>query len=357
MLNKFVWCKFSDCDLSDTFFDSLKNDYEEFPIWFGKKVSEDTKAFIYKDDKGVKAFLYLKEESEEINLLDRILPKENRLKIGTLKLSDDVQGQRLGEGAIGVALWYWQKMNVNQVYLTVFEKHVKLINMIELYGFIWVGNNKRGERLYLKDKRSLCYDSPYTSFPFINPCFDRCGYIPINEDYHDTLFPYSELYNTRQETEENAAANGMTKVFIATPNSRLDYEQGEPILIYRKHTGIGQATYKSVITSFCTITRQTNIKINDLEIVPFDEFIKIVGNKTVYNEIQLKNIYNKRNVVVLEMLYNGYFGKGKNITHKTLKENGWFEGYPYLNKLSKDQFKSILEMGGKNVQNIIINKP
>ncbi|QNU66007.1 hypothetical protein EHE19_014100 [Ruminiclostridium herbifermentans] len=147
----------------------------------------------------------------------------------------------------------------------------------------------------------------------------------------------------------------MTKVFIATPTSKLGYLPGEPVLIYRRHTGEGPATYKSVITSFCTIIKQINIKQMGREIIGYNEFVKIIGNKSVFNEIELRNIYNKSNVVVLELLYNGYLGKGNNINHKTLKQNGWFEGYPYTNKLSKEQFKRILEMGGKNVQDIIID--
>jgi hypothetical protein len=53
--------------------------------------------------------------------------------------------------------------------------------------------------------------------------------------------------------------------------------------------------------------------------------------------------------------YNGYFGKGKNVNHATLKSNGFFNDYPYINKLTMSQFIKVLEMGGKNVQNIIIN--
>ncbi|HVJ47911.1 hypothetical protein [Desulfitobacterium sp.] len=37
MPGKFQWCKFSDVDLNDPFFYSLKNDYSEFPNWFAKK--------------------------------------------------------------------------------------------------------------------------------------------------------------------------------------------------------------------------------------------------------------------------------------------------------------------------------
>lgn len=113
--------------------------------------------------------------------------------------------------------------------------------------------------------------------------------------------------------------------------------------------------FDSLKNEFCSITKQIDIKSNNRPILSLDEFKKIVGNKTVYNENDLENIYNKSNVVVLEMLYNGYFGKGKNITHRTLCENGLFEGYPYTNKLTKDEFIRVLEMGGKNVQDIIIN--
>lgn len=79
MLSKFKWCIFSECNLADTFFDSLKNDYEEFPIWFHKKAVENANAFVYETDDKIKAFVYLKEENEEIPLSSKKLPKENRL--------------------------------------------------------------------------------------------------------------------------------------------------------------------------------------------------------------------------------------------------------------------------------------
>ena len=175
MLSKFKYCKFSKCNLEDSFFDSLKNDYAEFSIWFQKKISQDESAFVFEDNNKIKAFVYLKEENEEVLLVDSKLPKERRLKIGTLKLADDIQGQRLGEGAIGVALWQWQRIKVNQVYITVFERHTKLISMLEQFGFNHLGNNSRGEKIYIKDKRALSYVTPYIAFPYINNKIDRCG--------------------------------------------------------------------------------------------------------------------------------------------------------------------------------------
>ena len=56
------------------------------------------------------------------------------------------------------------------------------------------------------------------------------------------------------------------------------------------------------------------------------------------------------------MLYNGYFGAGHNVNHATLKEYGLFDKHPYLIELSKDNILEILRLGGKDVQDIIINK-
>ena len=111
MAGKFLWKEFSNIDLSDHFFDSLKADYVEFPIWFQKKADFGEKALVFEDEEGIGAFVYLKrEEAESITLKDKAdLPAINRIKIGTFKLSERFRGQRLGEGAIGVALWYWQK--------------------------------------------------------------------------------------------------------------------------------------------------------------------------------------------------------------------------------------------------------
>ena len=119
--------RFSDCDLGDPFFDSLKEDYLKFPTWFGKKAEDGTEAYVSIDDGRIQAFVYIKEEHGEA-VGD--LPAEDRLKIGTLKICSDFKGQRLGEGGIGLALWEWQRSPYQQIYLTVYPKHDDLIGLI-----------------------------------------------------------------------------------------------------------------------------------------------------------------------------------------------------------------------------------
>lgn len=231
LAGKFKWQQFSEVDLNDDFFVSLKTDYPEFIDWFHKKQSENKNALIYNDEDGIGAFLYLKRENEEIKLSDITLPCTKRLKIGTLRLAERIRKQRLGEGALGVALWYWRETNYDEIYVTVFEKHTELINLFLRFGFICAGKNSRGEGIYIKNCKSLDYSDPYKCFPFINSKFIKSGIIPINDIYHDRLFPYSELAGNMQEIIEATAGNGITKIYIGSPFTSLHYFVGEPIFI------------------------------------------------------------------------------------------------------------------------------
>ena len=355
MSGKFVWKKFAEVDVNDVFFESLKADYVEFTDWFQKKSSANENALVFSDEQGVGAFIYLKRENEPIELIDKTLPSSHRLKIGTLKLSERIKGVRLGEGAIGVSLWYWQKAKLDEVYITVFDRHDDLVNLLCRFGFINEGKNKRGESVYIKKRSTIDYSDSYKSFPFIDSNFVKAGIIPINEDFHDRLFPYSELKGNTNDVEEETAGNGITKVYIGSPYTAMHYSVGEPVFIYRIHTGNEPKTYKSAITSFCTITKIDIIKDNGKIIVSLDDFIKNAGNKTIFTKEELSERYKKKNVVMLEMVYNGFFGKGKNVIHRDLNNNGLFQGHPYNIELTKQQFIQVLNMGGADVQNIIVN--
>lgn len=356
MAGKFQWRKFADVDISDSFFDTLKKDYKEFPEWYAKKSIEGEKTLIFEDEKGVGAFLYLKIENESLELVDEVLPAKERIKIGTLRLAERFRGLRLGEGALGVALWKWQEQKVEEIYVTVFEKHEELINLFTRFGFLCIGKNNRGECVYLKSRKIIDYADPYKSFPFIAPDFSKAGVIPILESFHDRLFPYSELKGNNKEIEEETAGNGITKVYIGTPSSMMHYAVGEPVVMYRIYGGEVGKQYKSVVTSFCTITKMEIIKSNNRGNMTLSDFIKNAGNKTVFTPDELIEIFNShKNVVMIEMVYNGFFGKGHNVNYKTLKENGLFETYPYNIDYQKKEFIKILEMGDVNVQNVIID--
>lgn len=350
--------RFSDCDISDSFFDSLKADYPGFECWFKSKSDNGATVFVSKNDKGlIEAFVYVKDvECEAVG----DLPAEPRMKIGTIKISSGSERTRLGEGGIGLALWKWQRSPLKQIYLTVYAKQDRLIGLIERYGFVMKGN-KGGECVYLKDKDDLDYSDPeipwLKSFPYLNPDFKRGVYIPIKSVFHDNMFRYSELSNTEQKTEPMPVANGVVKVYVATPFEHIDYRPNDIALIYR--ISETDKSYRSAITSFCTVTNIDWFKRDGKELYgrKYEDFVEAVGNKTVYNEDELKRSFNQKNVCTITLLYNGYFGKGKNVNYQWLKNNGLFEGYPYKILLNPEQVRAILTEGGINEDFAFINKP
>lgn len=358
MVGDFVWAKFGSCNLEDPFFDSFKKAYVEFPVWFKKKTDAGEEALVARDDQGIVAFVYLKAENEPIKLQDRELPAVSRLKIGTFKMADRYQGQRVGEGAMGVALWRWQELRCEEVYATMFDEQEALISLFERFGFRDVGLNERGERIYLRSRKHIDYSDPYVSFPFINPDIKKAGIIPIYAGYHDRLFQYSELKGTKREVEQEAAGNGMTKVFIGFPLQPTAYVAGEPVLIYRV-SNEEPKWFHSCITSYATLTRVDIVKEGGVARISLEDFVQRAGNKTLFERKELEAYHRtKGNIVMLEMVYNGVFGRGHNVTCKELHDAGLFtfEKHPYAIEYSKEQFSEILKMGDKDAKDIVVDQ-
>lgn len=364
MTGKFIHKKFSDININDPFFDSLKQDYPktstsaEFTEWFSRKSIEGKEALVFEDNIGIGAFVNIKPgETEEIVLSNgKILPLDSRLKITTIKIDERFRHQRIGEGALGLTLWAWRDLGDNEIYVTVFPKHENLIFLLKKYGFNYVGNNLNGECVYVKDRRKLDFIDPCKAFPFIDGRMSHAGCLAINMKYHDTMFAYSELANTFQEHVDINVANGLKKVYIGSPYS-LAFNEGDPVLIYRKYTGKGRPGYKSVITSYCIATRIEKIKYQGKFFYSLDKFLHIVGNKSVYSEVELKHRYdNENNLTVIELLYCGYFGAGNNVNWIWLKNNGCWPGtHPMNFRYTRTQFKKILREGNIDVDNVIID--
>lgn len=348
---------FADVNLNDPFFDSLKSDYPEFELWFKGKADKGTNALVYLDGDKIGAFIYLKQETEEIPLQEGVLPAIERIKIGTLKLDESIRNKRLGEGALGLCLWHWRDAAVQQIYVTVYSKQEALIKLLEKFGFYLAGHKENNECVYIKDKNEIDVFNPLLSFPFLPSTFEFGGILPIQAKFHDELFPYSELQNVRfeQSAIENVAGNGVTKIYIATPASILHYYPGEPIIFYRMATENKQ--FRSVVTSYGRITRCSLIRTPYDTKMTYEDYRALIGNKSIFDDGTLLKLYNShKNVYVLEMVYCGFFGAGHNVNFRTLQGMGLFpDQHPYQIKYCKEDFKKILEMGGINVQDAFID--
>lgn len=356
MSGKFERKPFAQIDLNDPFFDSLKKDYPEFEgIWFPKCVAENRTALVFSDEQGLGAFIAMKHETQPIKLQERELPARPRLKISTLLLAPRFRGQRLGEGALGLILWDWQKSGLEEVYVTVFPQHDDLITQLERFGFAPAGHNPRGEWVYLRSRKQIDYSDPYKSFPFISSDFSKGGYLIVDDGYHDTLFPYSELKNTLQEKLNRDAANGISKVYIGQ-QWQAHYRVGEPVFIYRKFTGATGKRYRSCLTSYCVVTDVISVKRRGQPMLSFEAFSRLAGNKSVFTTEDLQEKYdNDFNITVIQMLYCGYFGSGNNINMDWLDKHSLWNlngDHPLTTQLSPRQCETIWREGGIDVDSV-----
>lgn len=348
---------FSEIDINDPLFSSLKADYPEFATaWFPKCIQGKRKALVFYDAAGLGAFVALKREHEPIVLQDGVIPAVPRLKIATLLLAERFRGQRLGEGALGLILWFWQRSKLEEVYVTVFPNHADVIAQLERFGFRVVGHNARGEVIYLRSRRDIDFSDPYKSFPFVSPNFGKGGYLIVNDSYHDTLFPHSELKNTPQEVLDMDAANGVSKVYVGKAWN-VHYRIGEPIFIYRRYTGTeGKPGYRSCLTSYCVVTGVVPVKENGRAKMSFDEFVALAGNKTIFGREELKQRFDDDpNITVVTMLYCGYFGPGHNLNMMWLKEHGLWadeQQYPAQVQLTPAQCRAIWEAAQVKLDNV-----
>ena len=357
MPGKFERKTFAQIDLNDPFFDSLKRDYPEFETtWYPKGVRENREALVFADEYGLGAFIAMKVENEPIHLNGFDLPARARLKISTLRLAERFRGQRLGEGALGLILWDWQRQKLEEVYVTVFPQHTDLITQITRFGFVYMGMNERGEYVYLRSRKNIDFSDPYKAFPFLSPSFSKGGYLIVEDNYHDTLFPYSELKNTFQEQLDIDVANGVSKIYIGN-QWQVHYQVGEPVFIYRKYNGPGVKRYKSCLTSYGIITNVLAVKRNGRALMSFEKFCDTVGNKSIFPvDVLLEKYQNDKNLTVIQLLYCGYFGSGNNINMDWLSNNGMWSSpgiYPANVQLLPSQCAAIWNEGGIDMANVL----
>ena len=140
----FVLKKMEYKDLKDDFFDSFKIDYPEFENWFLKKIKNNDEAFYFFDKNKIIGFIKLKKE------IDSNIGLENEvvLKICSYKLLNE--STCFANNAFFEIFDFTKKNNIKDIYATVFDKHIKLINKMLKLGFDNKGKNDRNELILVK---------------------------------------------------------------------------------------------------------------------------------------------------------------------------------------------------------------
>lgn len=340
---------FSELNLDDSFFDSLKDSYPEFEEWFKKKSANNESAYVFMGENGqVLDFLYLKIEEEEMNDVTPILPSKRRLKVGTFKISP--RGSRRGERFMKKIMDRAIADDVDEIYVTIFPtKNLEyLIKSFEQYGFFHIADKNHGERgceyVLVKNMRQISNDI-VKDYPFVRSAGVEKRILSIRPDYHSRLFPDSILHNEKPYdlVRDISPTNSIHKIYICWMGYVDQLKRGDLLFIYRTSDGLGPANYRSVITSLCTVNEVK--KYNDFK--NEEDFTKYTNQYSIFSENDLRKWYRyKNNFTVIKMLYNVAFTK-KVIRKKLLDEVGMdSDMYWGFCPVSEEQYKHILKLGG-----------
>lgn len=343
---------FSEINLSDSFFDSLKASYAEFDDWFGRKAVEGATAYVqYDPANNIVGFLYLKIEVGALDDIEPIRPNKRRLKVGTFKVNP--HGTRFGERFVKKIMDKAIVENVDEAYVTVFDEHDNLIVLLERYGFINVGTKTTSngiEQVLVKNMRAF-NDDVILDYPLIQSNNRRKFALAIYPEYHTKLFPDSILRNESYNLIEDVShTNSIHKIYICFMRDVNLLREGDIIAIYRTSDNLGPAHYRSVITSICVVEDvKTKRDFNNI-----NEFIQYANTYSIFDRDDLTRWFNQqRNLTVIKMTYN--VALNRRITKQILvDELGVNPEYWGFFRLTDEQFIRLIERG-QVYENIIID--
>ena len=340
--------RFSDIDLNDFFFDSLRASYPEFNEWYNKKAAAGATAYCYYVDNELKDFLYLKIEEEELSDLTPALPAKKRLKVGTFKVDNDnrhtTRGERFMKKIMDMAI----AEDVDEIYVTMFptEELQGLIRMFEKFGFSHIADKPHeggnAEYVLIKDMTTHVDDFKL-DYPFVKKASSNKYVLSIVPEFHTHLFPDSILKNEKKYDliQDVSETNSIYKIYLCWMQDTRNLKAGDKLIIYRTSDEEGKAYYRSVCTSVCTVCEVKTYRDFENE----EEFIKYTNRYSVFKEHELRRWYkNKNYFIVIKMVYNIAFTK--KVINMVMKEQvGLKPKYWGFFKLTDAQFDKLLELG------------
>lgn len=337
-MENFNYSKFNTINLDDSFFTSLKNDYSEFASWFERKSEEDESAYIQTIDGKIEGFLYLKIEVGPIKDVNPSIECLKAVKIGTMKIIP--HGTRLGERFIKKSLDFAIENNATLIYVTVFEKHSSLIKLYEKYGFKKFASKTTSngvEKVLLRDLSKDNNDF-LLNYPLIKK--ESNAYLmSIYPKFHTKLFPDSILKSENFNVVKDIShTNSIEKIYICKMNGVSNLKPGDLIVIYRTSDIDGQARFRAVVTSVCTVKSIKSTK-SFRTYIEFKEYCK---NYSIFSDSELYGLYHSRDeYFTIQMIYNIAFEKRLTRGHllDTIGINSKYWGFF---KLSKNEFEDIL---------------
>lgn len=336
--------KFSEINLADPFFNSLKEDYAEFSDWFERKAMNNA-LVLYNDGGTIEGFLYCKFEEGPGDDTVPLLPNTRHMKVGTFKFNP--QQTRRGDRYLKKIFDYALASNppIDDIYVTVFgSKHEYLVSLFEKHGFIKYATKKTNngtEDVLLRDL-SLKTGDVDKDYPFINTTESNKYLLSIYPDFHTKLFPDSKLHNESGDIVKDIShSNSIHKIYICAMKDVLKFKRGDTVVIYRTGDDQGPAEYRAVATSICVVENVRTVQQYKNE----SDFIAECIKFSVFTESELRKIYRENKYpYIINFTYNAALPKRPN--RKKLADEAGLNRNEYWGvlKLTDEQFESIVDL-------------
>lgn len=243
---------------------------------------------------------------------------------------------------------------IKEIYVTVFPKHVNLIELFKRYGFQFYGiktTDSGEEHVYLKNM-SKDHGNVTLNYPRFKKT-SNIYLLGIYPEFHTRLFGDSILRteDPNEQLRDVSYTNSIHKVYICGMQNIEYLKQGDILVIYRTAEEGKKAAFNSVASSVCVVEQYQNIR----EYESVEKFINEIGAYSIFTNEELQNFYqHKRYPNIIKMLYN--IPLPKRITMQSLMQDCRvpYHGYWGFKNLTKEQFSSILRYGGVD-DNFIIH--
>lgn len=335
--NNVLHRKFKEIDLHDSFFDSLRDDYNGFDNWFLGK--SEQYAYVQYDDGGkLIGFLYLKIEEEKVEDVEPIIEAPRILKVGTFKIN--AHGTKMGEQFVKIITDYAFSEHVDICYVATYSKQEKLINLICQFGFFEYGI-KQNEKVFVKDMKKItgdiCFDYPKIS------CENKRKYmLSIYPKYHSIMFPDSILTTENKNIITDISyTNSIHKIYVCTMRDVENMSRGDLVVLYRTAESGKSAEYSSVATSICVVEE---VKMQS-EFLNFDDFFEYACQYSVFDRADLLYWYNRGGLKAIKLTYNAALKK-RIVRHDLIERIGLNrDDYWGFFELSDEQFLKIAQEG------------
>ena len=259
----------------------------------------------------------------------------------------DAHGTKLGERVIKKIFDHAVSEEVDEIYVTIFDTHAKLIALFKRYGFeeVAVKSTPNGTEMVLVRSMTAASGDLLRDYPFIRTADRKFWLLAIYPEYHSHLFPDSILTTESPGILQDVShTNTIHKVYVGgVPLTPM--KPGDIVVPYRTTDIPGRARYRSVATSVCVVEEVRSRK----QLGSGDALVGFAEEHSVFDESELRDLYAAgKPLYAVRMTYNLALPKRPN--RQLLMEDVGVTEQPrwQLRELSRQQFERIVELGEVN---------